>query len=196
MTAARGVDAQAGMSLVELIVAIAVSSLLLGLVAVIFGQGLSSQQQSAERNAATERTTAQTLLFNETVRDAVASWYSGARDEVRVRVVDAAGTVRCRAWRVDAPPPAASSHVLAYKEWTPAAGVPSEWTALDGNARLYDDSGTASGPAILADTRSGASPTLKLLIYTNERRLPEEAVASSISLRPLTLAVAGGGACW
>ena len=41
------------MSLVELIVAMAVSALLLGVIAAIFGQGLAAQAQQASRNTAT-----------------------------------------------------------------------------------------------------------------------------------------------
>lgn len=183
-----------GMSTVELIIAMVISALVLGLIATIFGQGLGAQQQAAERNSTTARATAQTTLFNEITRDAIGVWFSGARDEVRAKVIADDGAVRCQAWYVDPAPN--STSVLAHKEWDPAAAVASTWTTLDENALFTADPAVPAGADLAYTARSANAPTFKLEVFADGDRDPATTSVSTITLRPLKLVADAGGACW
>lgn len=184
------------MSAVELIVAVAVSAIVLGIIATIFGQSLNTQQQAGERSATTARATAQTTLFTENTRNAVGAWYSGTRDEVRLKVIDDAGIVICHAWRVETAVPVPSTSVLSHREWQPPAAIPTQWTVLDAQAQLAPTTPIAAGSALSYDARSATVPSFELMIFSNAARNAEEAATSTFTLRPLKLAADPGGACW
>ncbi len=185
-----------GMSSVELIIAMMISALVLGIIATIFGQGLGAQQQAAERNAATARATAQTTIITENSRDAVAAWYSGNRDEVRLKVLNNAGTVTCHAWRVETTNPVPTTSVLSHRTWQPPAAMPTEWTVLDQNAQLTASAPVATGSPLSYNARSSTVPSFTLTIFANNERSTSEAATSRFVLRPLKLAADTGGACW
>lgn len=182
--------------MVELIVAAVISAILLSLIAVIFGNGLNAQQQGIERNALTARTSAQTILFNETGRDAVAAWLSPARDEVRAKVLTKTNVVICRAWAINTTSPLPTTSTLAYKEWRPPAAMPTAWTTLDSGAGLLLNPVIPGASAVEFNARSSAAPRLDLVIFANDERNAAEASVSTITLRPMKLVAAAGGACW
>ena len=115
------------MSLVELIVAMAVSALLLGVIAVIFGQGLATQTQQASRNAATAQLNAVSAYLNESIRNATAARVSETGSRLDMTVVNEAGTAyECRAWKV-------SGSTLWYEDGTTAPTFGSSWARLAEN---------------------------------------------------------------
>lgn len=100
-------ETDSGMSLVELIVAMGVSALLLGLIASIFGQGLLAQQQQTARDSATGQLNLASSFLNESLRNGVAARVDPSdptRIDVKVRAsrFDASGnetvSYECRAW--------------------------------------------------------------------------------------------------
>ncbi|GEM_PF-5874166 len=182
----------AGMSFVELIIAMGISALLLGIIAAIFGQGLGAQQQAGARNAVTARTVSQTTLFTEVTRDATAVWVSAGRDEVRARTQDGTAAT-CHAWRVS--PAGATSGSLGYRKWTAGATMPA-WKTLDEHALLTFAQAVPGTDAVTVTPRSTTSPKLRLTIYSDASRKAETATVSDISLRPLKLVEDKGGACW
>lgn len=115
------------MSLVELIVAMAVSALLLGVIAVIFGQGLTTQMQQASRNTATEQLNAVSAYLNESIRNATAARVSDSNTRLDMKVINATGTAyECRAWKI-------SGNTLWYKAGTSAPAFGSNWAKLAEN---------------------------------------------------------------
>lgn len=94
-------ETELGMSLVELIVAMAVSAMMLGLIAMIFGQGLTAQLQQTSRNSAAAQLNAVSAYLNESMRDAVAARISDSGSRLDMTVINEAGTAyECRAWKI------------------------------------------------------------------------------------------------
>lgn len=91
-----------GISLVELIIVIAVSSLLVSLFAVTFVTSLTAQRETADRGAATAELNAATASITESVRGSIDATVSesGRRLDAKVLLTDGA-TWECRAWQVD-----------------------------------------------------------------------------------------------
>ncbi len=134
------------MSLVELIVAMAVSALLLGLIAVIFGQGLTTQMQQASRNTATAQLNAVSAYLNESIRNATTARVSDANTRLDMKVINAAGNAyECRAWKI-------SGNTLWYKAGTSAPAFGSNWAKLAEN--LVNP---ASGVGSVGFSNSGAA---------------------------------------
>jgi type II secretory pathway pseudopilin PulG len=98
---ARFVADDSGMSMVELIVAAAISAMLLGLLASIFGGSLIAQQQGAERNGATMQLNAATTSITESVRSSTAVRASAGGLRLDAKALSADGTTwECRAWEI------------------------------------------------------------------------------------------------
>lgn len=134
------------MSLVELIVAMAVSALLLGVIAMIFGQGLVAQTQQASRNTATEQLNAVSAYLNESIRNATAARVSDSNTRLDMKVINAAGTAyECRAWKI-------SGNTLWYKAGASAPAFGSNWAKLAEN--LVNP---ANGAGSVGFSNSGAS---------------------------------------
>lgn len=90
-----------GMSLVELIVAVVISGILLSVVAIIFGQGLSAQQQQASRDSATGQLNAASAFLNESMRSAVSARVADSNSRLDMKVLNASGTgFECRSWKI------------------------------------------------------------------------------------------------
>lgn len=93
-----------GMSLVELIVAMAVSALLLGVIATIFFQGIVTQQQQASRDLATGQLNAASSLINESLRNSVTAQVAdgGARLDMMLvnGKVGAGASYECRSLQI------------------------------------------------------------------------------------------------
>lgn len=64
---------ESGMSLVELIVTVVVSAIVLSVIAVLFGNALSAQQQATERDLATGRANVAALQVKEAIRESVSA---------------------------------------------------------------------------------------------------------------------------
>lgn len=134
--AANNFEREAGMSLVELIVAIAVSALLLGVIAVIFGQGLTAQMQQASRNAATAQLNAVSAYLNESIRNATTARVSESGSRLDMTVINEAGTAyECRAWKI-------SGETLWYRAGTTTPVFATNWAKLA--QRLVNPAGGAS----------------------------------------------------
>ncbi len=115
------------MSLVELIVAMSVSALLLGLIALIFGQGLSAQMQQTSRNAATAQLNAVSAYLNESMRNATTARVSESNTRLDMRVINDAGTAyECRAWKI-------SGSALWYQAGAATPTFDGSWTNLAEN---------------------------------------------------------------
>lgn len=134
------------MSLVELIIAMAVSALLLGVIVVIFGQGLAAQTQQASRNTATAQLNAVSAYLNESIRNATTARVSDANTRLDMKVINADGTAyECRAWKI-------SGNTLWYKAGTSAPVFGNDWAKLAEN--LVNP---ASGMGSVGFSTSGAA---------------------------------------
>lgn len=147
--AANRFERETGMSLVELIVAMAVSALLLGVIAAIFGQGLAAQAQQASRNTATAQLDAVSAYLNESIRNSTTARVSesGSRLDLTVVVVNEAGTAyyECRAWKI-------SGETLWYSSGTTAPAFTTTWAKLA--QQLVDP---ASGAGSVGFINSGSA---------------------------------------
>lgn len=91
--------AEAGVTLVELIVYLAVGAIILSLMAGLLINGLSSQAQTTDRDTATGRAAVVTNSLQTSIRNAVGfSPASGATNTVVAVVATGASSWQCRAW--------------------------------------------------------------------------------------------------
>ena len=145
-SAVDDLDQDAGMSLVELIVAMAVSALLLGVIAAIFGQGLAAQAQQASRNTATAQLDAVSAYLNESIRNSTTARVSESGSRLDLTVVNEAGTAyECRAWKI-------SGETLWYSSGTTAPAFTTTWAKLA--QQLVDP---ASGAGSVGFINSGSA---------------------------------------
>ena len=89
-----------GVTLVELIVSIAVSALFLGLLALMFVNGLRAQAQTTDRDTATGQSVVVTHSLLTSLRNANAFTITSAGRAVVAEVSTADGGRECRAWVV------------------------------------------------------------------------------------------------
>lgn len=144
--AANRFERETGMSLVELIVAMAVSALLLGVIAAIFGQGLAAQAQQASRNTATAQLDAVSAYLNESIRNSTTARVSESGSRLDLTVVNEAGTAyECRAWKI-------SGETLWYSSGTTAPAFTTTWAKLA--QQLVDP---ASGAGSVGFINSGSA---------------------------------------
>lgn len=182
---ARFVADDSGMSMVELIVAAAISAVLLGLLASIFGGSLIAQQQSTERNGATMQLNAATASITESVRNAseIQVAPSGLRLDAKVLSLD--GTWSCRAWQVE-------GGALRYSEGATARPTADdtvqEWPSLT-SGEGSTVAGTLTSAAAF-DLQPGAWVSLGLALTQNETTVAvtDGAIAQVVQT--------GGPACW
>lgn len=132
------------MSLIELLVVIVVSGILLSVVAAVFVNGWTAQQQASARNAATADLNAVTAGVTESVRDATVTRVSAGGMRLDAKVLGADGaTWQCRAWQLDAGQlrysSGASARPASSATWTPiASGVRGTFTS----GAAFSSSGT------------------------------------------------------
>ena len=162
---------EAGISMVELIVFLAVAGLLLSIVATLFATSLNAQRQTADRNDATAQLNAATASITESVRASAEATVSESSRRLDAAVLLADGeTWECRAWHVQ-------GGELVYR--TTRAGVSSSWTALASGVR-------GNLPAGAAFAGEASRITLGL---TNTRRETEVAVTDGSYSQVFTEAV-------
>lgn len=89
-----------GVTLVELIVYIFVSALFLGLLALMFVNGLRAQAQTTDRDAATGQATVVSNSIVSSLRNATAFTITSANRMVIAKVSAPGGGRECRAWAV------------------------------------------------------------------------------------------------
>lgn len=92
---------EAGLTLVELIVAIVISGLFLGLLALMFINGLTTQERSVARDTATGRADVIRATVHSGVRNATAIRVSDDGLRLDAVVVTDAGVLECQAWQLD-----------------------------------------------------------------------------------------------
>lgn len=170
--------ADAGMSLMELIIAGAITALLTGLMATMLITGLNSDAASRDRDLATGRAQVVSDSIATSVRNANAVRVDGAM--LRARVAVSASTWECRGWAL------ASDGRLLYRAQAGAlpATPTSDWTAIAEGVR-----GTLTGSVPFS--ASSTTVTLGYTVTLGDASVPitSRAVASA---RPL----GAGAACW
>lgn len=155
--AANNFERETGMSLVELIIAMAVSALLLGAIVVIFGQGLTAQMQQASRNAATAQLNAVSAYLNESIRNSTTARVSDSNTRLDMRVINAAGTAyECRAWKI-------SDNKLWYRAGPTTPVFGSNWAKLAEN--LVNP---ANGAGNVGFSNSGAAVSYLLNVRSDD----------------------------
>ncbi|UUT35179.1 type IV pilus modification PilV family protein [Microbacterium elymi] len=134
-TAPRGWDA--GITLVELIIYIAVGALFAGILASLFISGITSQTNTRDRDVATGKAQVVTDMLQASIRNADAVHVDGGMLVARV----ATGTTgwECRAWALT------DQKAIVYKHGTAAPGtVDTTWTPLIGPADAQGDNASVS----------------------------------------------------
>ncbi|MEJ6553844.1 prepilin-type N-terminal cleavage/methylation domain-containing protein [Microbacterium esteraromaticum] len=97
----RAQPRDAGITLVEVIIAVVVSGIFASLLAVVFANGLSAQQRATERDAATATLNAATAAITQTVRNSSDIKVSAGGQRLDARMLRSDGaTWECRAWQV------------------------------------------------------------------------------------------------
>lgn len=169
---------ESGISLIELIVVLAVASLLLGVVATLFANGLSAQRQTSDRDAATSGLNAATASITESVRGSVDARVSASGQRLDAAVLLADGsTWECRAWQV-------TGGELRYSSGSSARPTAdSTWSSLASGV-----SGTLAGGAVFAE--SGTRIALGLRVTRGEASVAVSDGANS------QVVATGGPACW
>lgn len=171
--------ADAGMSLVELIVVVLVSSLLLGVLAMIFGNGLAAQQRATERDAATAQLNAVTASIVESVRNSVDTRVTASGQRLDAKVLGADGsTWECRAWQLQ-------GGELRYSAGSTARpAVSGSWASLASGA----SGASAGGAAFEKGPGSRVSASIELVQGDTAITVGDGAVAQVVQT--------GGPACW
>jgi prepilin-type N-terminal cleavage/methylation domain-containing protein len=151
-----------GMSLVELMVAIAISGLFLGLLAALFANGVNAQAQATERDLATVRAGVVSDSILSSIRDSSGFVIVANNRALISKVVDSSGTTTCRAWlvlaagdaeyREIATDPAYRTGDIIYKESTSAIALDNRigWSQL-----IERGAGGGDGVAGALRVRSG-----------------------------------------
>lgn len=89
-----------GMSLVELIVAVSVAALVLGLIASVFVNGFTAQREGVARDAATGAANVVASSVSTSVRNSTAIRTNAAGTRLDATYIAADGTPECRAWEL------------------------------------------------------------------------------------------------
>jgi prepilin-type N-terminal cleavage/methylation domain-containing protein len=126
-----------GVTLVELIVAIAVGALFAGLLASLFASGVASQTQSRDRDVATGKAQVVTDSLQASIRNADAVRVDG--NTLRARVATGTTGWECRGWALTA------QGSIVYAHAPAALGtVDATWTPLVGQAGAHGDDASVS----------------------------------------------------
>lgn len=99
-SAVRDAGSDEGVGLVEVIVAMLLSGLFLGLLGVMFANGVQAQARATERDLATGRAAVITNSILTSVRSATGFVITDSNRALIAKVVTPAGTAECRAWLV------------------------------------------------------------------------------------------------
>lgn len=151
-----------GMSLVELLVAMVISGLFLGFLAVLLANGVQAQARATERDLATGRAGVISNSILSSVRASTGFVIVANNRALITKYVGAAGTTTCRAWLILAPgdaefrkgsaDPAYRSGDIVYKESPTAISL----TNRTGWSRLTPrGNDSADGVVGALATRSG-----------------------------------------
>lgn len=141
--AARPLAADAGMTLVELIMYILISALFLGLLATLFATTLTAGQQTRNRDTATGTAQVVAESLQASIRNAALLRVDGP--QLRAQVATGANQWECRAW-------ALQSGELRYRASSaaiPVGASTSGWTVL---AKGVVGTKTAGSPFLLSST--------------------------------------------
>ncbi len=94
---------EAGMTLVEIIVVVLVGGLLMSVIAGLFVNGLTSQQQTAARDRATGQAAVVQEVLATAIRNSGALRLSEGGARLDAAVLEKDGSWQCRAWVLDGP---------------------------------------------------------------------------------------------
>lgn len=183
-----------GMSLVELIVVILVSSLLLGLFAMTFINGWTSQQKAIARDTATGHADVLKTTMSDALRNATSIRVSGSGTRLDAVVAKPAASFtgtwdwECRAWVV-------LDQSVRYSVGTTARGTDaSGWVALVGKSaqRPSDKVSTPTGavPFVLVGSK-GVQIALDITVGEEQKT-----VRLSDGMTAQAVAPTGAIACW
>jgi type II secretory pathway pseudopilin PulG len=172
---------EAGLTLVEVIVVISVSALFLGLLAVMFSNGLTAQQRATARDQATGKALVVTASLQSSVRNATEIAVAGGGTRVDAAVITPTGDFECRAWALDA------GGALRYSAASDARGGDiSGWTVIAEGVR-----GTLSaGAAFAADGARGLVIGMSLTIGDTTVPVRDGVAAQAVANRE------GAPPCW
>jgi Tfp pilus assembly protein FimT len=174
-------DAEAGVTLVELIIYVVIAALVTGLMAGIFINGLHSQTAATDRDTATGKAGVVTSSLQQSLRNATTvSPATGTTNTLIAVVATGTSSWQCRAWALTA------TGDLVYKSSSSAFSVVSTagWTVLAKNVTGSFTGGKVFSVTSTTQVRYGFS------------------VSVSASTVPITGAVTtqaamtGAGPCW
>ncbi len=156
----------------ELLIIIFVSVLFLGLLAVLFSDGLSAQQRATSRDGATGKALVVSTSLQSSIRNATAVAVSGSGARVDAVVMTAAGGFECRAWALDV------GGALRYSSGTDARGVDvSSWKPLTQGAR-----GTlAAGAAFAMNGVRGIDVGIAVTVGDETARVTDGVTAQAVA---------------
>lgn len=166
------------MSLIELMVGLMVAALVLAILALVFSNGVSSQRNASDRNAATAALNAATASITESVRASVDTRVTESGQRLDAKVLSADGTTwECRAWQIQ-------SGQLRYSAGATARpAVATTWRSLASGV-----TGNLTASASFARTGSQLSIGLTLTRGQAVVRVTDGAVSLVVQ--------SGGPACW
>lgn len=142
MSPPRATSDEAGLTLVELIVYIVISGLFIGLLALLFINGLTAQEQMTARDSATGRANIVSASLQSSIRNATDVEVDSGGLRIDAVVITPAGAFECRAWALDA------GGALRYSSGADARDTDTGgWSALIEGAR-----GTLAGGRAFAAT--------------------------------------------
>lgn len=134
----------AGMTLVELIVAISVGAIVLALIAITFFNGITAQRDGVARDAATGETNVVATTLAVSIRSSSSLHVNGTGTRLDAVYIASDGSPECRAWEVLTADGTSSLVYRASKTGAlPAADT--TWTAL-----ATDVSGTLASGKVFA----------------------------------------------
>jgi len=173
-----------GITLVELIIVVIVGAVLLGGVAIMFANGLTSQAQAADRDLATGRATVIANSLQTSIRNADAVKVEPDQHTVRAVVAMPAGGWECRAWALTA------GGEMKYK--TSASSIALDnvdaWTTLAPG--VTGSLASADGPVPFAMSASGRQLSIGLVVAAGDVTVP---IHSGVTAQAR---VEGSGPCW
>lgn len=161
-----------GITLVELLIVIFVSTLFLGLLAVLFSNGLSTQRQATARDTATGKALVVSESLQSSIRNATAVSVAGSGARVDAVVILPGGGFECRAWALDA------GGALRYSAGAVARGTDvGSWKPLMQGAR-----GTlAAGAAFAADGARGIDVGIAVTVGDETARVTDGVTAQAVA---------------
>ena len=181
MTPRRAYGDDGGTTLVELIVYIFASGLFVGLLALLFVNGLAAQQQTTERDRATGSINVVSASLQSSIRNATDVAVDGSGRRIDAVVITPSGAFECRSWALD---PTGALRYSAGESARDAA--PGGWRVLvDGAVGTL-----AGGAAFAAHGSRGIDVGISVSVGDSK-------VAMTNGVTAQAVATAGGApACW